>query len=59
MDTIRKLTNDCKANNLLARFEFLIKKKRSLQKEIIKIDEEIPTIKENIIGLNKKNEDEH
>jgi uncharacterized coiled-coil DUF342 family protein len=50
---------DKEEDRLLAHFESLIKKRQPLRKEIIKIDEEITTIKEKIRGLNKKNEDEH
>ncbi len=41
-------TELCEEDQLLARFEFLVKKKRQLMQEIAKIDEEIVKIKEKV-----------
>ncbi len=44
----------CEEDQPLARFEFLIKKKRQFMQEIAKIDEEVVKIKEKVGKLNEK-----
>ncbi len=51
---LKQKTELCEEDQLLARFEFLIKKKRQIMQEIAKIDEEIVKIKEKVKKLNEK-----
>ncbi len=44
----------CEEDQSLARFEFLIKKKRLLIREIVIIDKELAKIKEKVKKLNEK-----